>query len=60
MMGMTPRYARCRGGDRIPEGTPQGHWKILTLLGAMSTRGMLAMMTIEAAADSDIFLAYLD
>jgi transposase len=30
------------------------------MLGAMSSRGMLAMMTIEAAADSDIFLAYLD
>lgn len=60
MVGMTPRYARCRGGDRIQEGTPQGHWKLLTLLGAMSTRGMLAMMTIEEATDSDIFLAYLD
>ena len=45
---------------RIPEGTPQGHWKILTMLGAMSARGMLAMMTVEAATDTDIFLAYLD
>jgi len=60
MVGMTPRYARCRGGGRIPEGTPQGHWKILTMLGAMSARGMLAMMTVEAATDTDIFLAYLD
>lgn len=60
MVGMTPRYARCRGGDRIQEATPQGHWKLLTLLGAMSTRGMLAIMTIEEATDSDIFLAYLD
>src|SRR5208337_1644174 len=57
---MTRRYARGMGGARIAEGTPQGHWKILTILGAMSTRGLFATMTIEAATDRDIFLAYLD
>ena len=32
----------------------------MTVLAAMSARGMLAAMTIEAATDADIFLAYLD
>ena len=57
---MTRRYARCLGGARICEGTPEGNWKILTILGAMSPRGMIAAMTVEAATDPDIFLAYLD
>ena len=57
---MTRRYARARGGARIAEGTPQGQWKILTILGAISPRGRVAAMTIEAATDRDIFLAYLD
>ena len=57
---MTRRYARCLGGARIAEATPQGHGKILTILGAMSMRGILAAMTIEEATDRDIFLAYLD
>ena len=57
---MTRTYARASRGVRIHEATPQGHWKILTVLGAMSTRGMVAMMTIEEATDTDIFLAYLD
>ena len=57
---MTRLYARCLGGARIAESVPQGNWKILTILGAMSTRGMIATMTIEEATDSDIFLAYLD
>jgi len=57
---MTRTYGRARRGVRIHEATPQGHWKILTMLGAMSACGMLAMMTIEEATDSDIFLAYLD
>ena len=57
---MTRLYARCVGGARIHEGTPDSRWKILTILGAISTRGMVATMTIEAATDREIFLAYLD
>ena len=57
---MTRLYARCQGGARIQEGTPDGRWKILTILGAISTRGMIATMTVEAATDREIFLTYLD
>ena len=57
---MTRLYARSRDGARIHEASPGGHWKILTILGALSTRGMIATMTIEEPTDGDIFLAYLD
>ena len=57
---MTRRYARGLGGARIAEATPQGHWKIHTILGALNRRGILAAMTIAEATDADIFLAYLD
>jgi transposase len=57
---MTRLYGRCVGGRRIPEATPGGHWKILTILSAMSTRGMIATMTIEEPTDGDIFLAYVE
>lgn len=57
---MTRLYGRAPGGQRIHEGTPGGHWKILTILGAMSLRGMIATMTIEEATDADIFLAYVE
>ena len=57
---MTRLYARALGGGRIYESTPDSRWKILTILGALSTRGMIAAMTIEEATDGDIFLAYLD
>ena len=57
---MTRLYARSRDGARIHETAPGGHWKILTILGAISTRGMIAAMTIEEPTDADIFLAYLD
>jgi transposase len=45
---------------RVPESTPEGTWKILTILGAMSVRGLIATMTVEATTDAEIFLAYLD
>jgi len=57
---MTRLYARSHGGARICETTPGGHWKIMTILGAMSLRGMIAAMTIEEATDGDIFLAYVE
>ena len=57
---MTRLYGRSLGGRRIHEATPGGHWKILTILGAMSLRGMVATMTIEEATDREIFLAYVE
>ena len=57
---MTRLYARSLAGQRIPEATSGSHWRIMTILGAMSLRGMIATMTIEEPTDADIFLAYLD
>jgi len=57
---MTRLYARARRGERVRETTPGGHWKMLTIVAAMSLEGIIAPMTIEAAIDADIFLAYID
>jgi transposase len=57
---MTRLYARCRGGGRIAEATPGGHWKTVTLIGAIRRDGMFAPMTVDAATDADIFMAYVD
>lgn len=57
---MTRRYGRAWRGQRVREGTPGGHWRTLTVLGAIRSSGWVASMTIEAATDGDIFLAYLD
>jgi transposase len=57
---MTRLYARCRDGRRIAEATPGGHWKTVTLIGAIRLDGMFAPMTVEAATDANIFLAYVD
>ena len=57
---MTRRYGRALRGERIREASPAGHWRTLTLLGAMTSEGMLASMTVESPTDGDVFRAYLD
>jgi hypothetical protein len=57
---MTRRYGRAPRGERVREANPAGHWNMLTVLGAMSRKGMVASMTVDAATDGDVFLAYLD
>ena len=62
--GVLTDMARLRG--RSPRGTraygtvPRGHWKRLTVLGALGIGGMLATLSIEAATSGAVFLAYLD
>jgi len=57
---MTRLWGRAERGQRIAEATPQGHWKVLTIMGAISRRGIVAAMTIESPTDGDIFLAYVE
>jgi transposase len=57
---MTRLRARAVGGRRIHEAMPGAHWKIMTILGAMSLKGMIAVMTIEESTDGDIFLTYVE
>ena len=40
------------------EGTPAGPWNTLTLLGALTSQGVLASMTVESPTDGEVFLAY--
>ncbi len=57
---MTRGYGRAPQGERVREGSPAGHWRTLTLLGAMSCSGLIATMTIAEPTDGDIFLAFVE
>jgi transposase len=57
---MTRRYGRAMGGQRVNEGVPAGHWRTLTILGAVSLSGWVSTMVIEAPTDGDVFLTYLE
>jgi transposase len=59
----TSKFTRLRGrslrGVRLRASVPHGHWKLLTILAAMTLRGVQAAMTIDAATDSDVFIAFI-
>ena len=57
---MTRRYGWAARPERVSEAVPAGHWRILTVLAALTTQGVLASMTIESPTDGDIFLAFLE
>lgn len=52
-------YGRAEGGKRAHGTVPNRHHRKLTLLGALSTEGLVAMMTIEAATNQDVFVAFV-
>ena len=55
---MTRRYARAPRGQRA-NGAAPGHWRRLTVLGALALSGVVCAMTIPAATDWPVFQAFL-
>lgn len=51
---------RCRRGVRLRASVPHGHWKLLTVIAAMTVRGVQAAMTIDATTDTDVFAAFVE
>ena len=56
---MTPLDALAPTGQRAVGRAPGGHWKRLTLLGAMALTGLVAPMTVAAATTTEVFLAFV-
>jgi transposase len=52
---MTRTRGRAAVGERVIGVVPQGHWKTLTMIGAVRLKGMAAAVTVDAATDTDVF-----
>lgn len=57
---MARRYGRGPKGERVHGAVPLGRWQVTTLLGALALDGTRALMTIEAATDSEVFAAFVE
>jgi len=61
--GAKTNLTRLRGrapkGQRVAAHCPCGHWHTTTILGALRLDGSTACMTIEGAADTEVFAAYV-
>lgn len=56
---MTRAWARGPVGQRVVCKSPHGHWKVLSTIAAMTTRGMLCCGTFDGATDTDTFVEYV-
>lgn len=52
-------HARALRGQRAHGHAPGGHWRRLTLIGALALDGLRAAMTVTGATNTAVFLAFV-
>jgi len=57
---MTRTRARAPRGHRAVGAVPHGHWKTLTLLGALRLNGPVAGVTVNGPTDTDVFRLFVN
>ena len=56
---LTRTHARAPRGQRAHGTAPGGHWRRLSLIGALGVEGICAAMTVAAATGTAVFLAFV-
>lgn len=58
-LGLTRRYGRAAPGIRVEDAVPFNPGPHVSVIGALSCRGIGAVMSLEGATDGPVFLAYV-
>lgn len=58
-LALTRLFGRAPKGERVCDAVPKNYGENVTLLGALSLRGVEALMTVNGATDSEVFLAFV-
>jgi len=56
---MTRTHGRAPPNERVAGAVPHGHWRVMTILGALRLGGVVAGASIEAATDTEIFRLFV-
>lgn len=57
---MTRTYGRAPRGERVVEKVPQGHWKMISTIAAMTMAGIVASASFDGATDTDLMVAFVE
>lgn len=57
---MTRRYGRAPKGVRVVDAVPKNYGCNVTIIGALTCRGLEAVMTVNCATDAAVFHAYVN
>jgi transposase len=60
LTNMVRGYGRSRRGARAHGAAPFGHWRRLTVIGALGCEGVVGAMGVEAATSGAVFGAFLE
>ena len=58
-LALTRLFGRAPKGQRVVDGVPKNYGDNVTLLGALSTAGVEALMSVNGATDSEVFLVFV-
>lgn len=59
-LGAPPNYGWAPVGEKSPGKATCGDWCTMTMLGAIALDGWRGFITIDAATDGDVFLAFVE
>lgn len=58
-LALTRLFGRAPRGERVTDSVPKNYGENVTMLGALSLQGVEALMTVNGATDSEVFLAFV-
>jgi transposase len=58
-ISMTRLYGRAPRGERVVGSAPQNYSENVTMLGALSATGLVALMTVDGATDGKVFTTFV-
>lgn len=56
---MQRTHGRAPPGERVVCKVPHGHWKVLSTIAAMTSRGIVASATFDGATDTELFVTFV-
>lgn len=59
-LGSPPNYGWAPVGEKSHGKATHGAWRTITMLGAIALDGWRSLVTIDAATDGEVFLAYVE
>lgn len=59
-LGSPPNYGWAPIGEKSPGKAVNGDWCTMTMIGALALDGWRGFITIDAATDGDVFLAFVE
>ena len=56
---MQRTHGRAAPGERVVASVPHGHWKVISTIAAMTTRGVLCSASFDGATDTELFVTFV-